>query len=156
LRSMVQTLSLGLVALRTTANLANKDGAIAKFPKNLNAQSGKDKRRFANSLKFRRAHSIYKTVYTIFGNRQMTRYARVFQSGNSQAVRLPKEFRLDVERVEVSREGDAIILRPDTGEKQPWASLRAARERGFSPDFMEGGREQPDEQERPDLDTAFR
>ena len=86
----------------------------------------------------------------------MTRYARVFQSGNSQAVRLPKEFRLNVERVEVSREGDAIILRPDTGEKQPWTSLRAARERGFSSDFMQGGREQPDEQERPDLDDAFR
>ena len=86
----------------------------------------------------------------------MARYARVFQSGNSQAVRLPKEFRLDVERVEVSREGDAIILRPDTGKNERWASLFAAVERGFSPDFMQDGREQPGEQDRPDLDVAFR
>lgn len=85
----------------------------------------------------------------------MTQYARVFQSGNSQAVRLPKEFRLDVERVEVSREGDAIILRPDRGTSGRWGSLRAAVQRGFSADFMQGGREQPGEQQRPDLDAVF-
>ncbi len=39
----------------------------------------------------------------------MPHIAKVFQSGNSQAVRLPKEFRFDVEEVEVSREGDAPI-----------------------------------------------
>lgn len=38
-------------------------------------------------------------------------YARVFQSGNSQAVRLPKEFRLGVEQVEIFRRGDEIVLR---------------------------------------------
>ena len=38
-------------------------------------------------------------------------FARVFQSGNSQAVRLPKDFRLDVERVEIFRRGNEIILR---------------------------------------------
>lgn len=38
-------------------------------------------------------------------------YARVFQSGNSQAVRLPKEFRLNVEQVEIFRRGDEIVLR---------------------------------------------
>ncbi len=37
--------------------------------------------------------------------------ARVFQSGNSQAVRLPKEFRLNVDQVEIFRRGDEIILR---------------------------------------------
>ncbi|POZ99257.1 AbrB/MazE/SpoVT family DNA-binding domain-containing protein, partial [Pseudomonas sp. MWU12-2312b] len=37
--------------------------------------------------------------------------ARVFQSGNSQAVRLPKEFRLDVDSVEIFRRGDEIVLR---------------------------------------------
>lgn len=35
-------------------------------------------------------------------------YARVFQSGNSQAVRLPKEFRLNVEQVEIFRRGNEI------------------------------------------------
>ncbi|CAI10216.1 antitoxin [Aromatoleum aromaticum] len=38
-------------------------------------------------------------------------YARVFRSGNSQAVRLPKEFRLDTDRVEIFRRGDEIVLR---------------------------------------------
>jgi antitoxin VapB len=37
--------------------------------------------------------------------------ARVFQSGNSQAVRLPKEFRLQVDQVEIFRRGDEIVLR---------------------------------------------
>ena len=37
--------------------------------------------------------------------------ARVFKSGNSQAVRLPKEFRLKGPEVEISRRGDEIVLR---------------------------------------------
>lgn len=37
--------------------------------------------------------------------------ARVFKSGNSQAVRLPKAFRLKGPEVEVSRRGDEIVLR---------------------------------------------
>lgn len=37
--------------------------------------------------------------------------ARVFKSGNSQAVRLPKEFRLDVEQVEIFRRGNELVLR---------------------------------------------
>ncbi len=38
-------------------------------------------------------------------------YARVFKSGNSQAVRLPKEFRFDVEQVEIFRRGNEVVLR---------------------------------------------
>jgi antitoxin VapB len=38
-------------------------------------------------------------------------FARVFQSGNSQAVRLPKEFRLSAEQVEIFRQGNDIVLR---------------------------------------------
>ncbi|MFO1048127.1 MAG: type II toxin-antitoxin system VapB family antitoxin [Geminicoccaceae bacterium] len=37
--------------------------------------------------------------------------AKVFRSGNSQAVRLPKEFRLDTSEVEIFRRGDEIVLR---------------------------------------------
>ncbi len=37
--------------------------------------------------------------------------ARVFRSGNSQAVRLPKEFRFGVAEVEIFRRGDEIVLR---------------------------------------------
>ena len=41
--------------------------------------------------------------------------ARVFQSGNSQAVRLPKAFRIATSEVEIFRRGDEIVLR----EKRP-------------------------------------
>jgi antitoxin VapB len=37
--------------------------------------------------------------------------ARVFQSGNSQAVRLPKEFRLKSKEVQIFRRGRDIVLR---------------------------------------------
>jgi antitoxin VapB len=37
--------------------------------------------------------------------------ARVFKSGNSQAVRLPKQFRLDAQEVEIFRRGDEIVLK---------------------------------------------
>jgi antitoxin VapB len=37
--------------------------------------------------------------------------ARVFKSGNSQAVRLPKEFRVDSDELEIFRRGDEIVLR---------------------------------------------
>lgn len=66
----------------------------------------------------------------------MPQFAKVFRSGNSQAVQLPKDFCFDVQEVELSREGDAVILRPYRGATAPWTSLRAAVDRGFSPDFM--------------------
>ena len=37
--------------------------------------------------------------------------AKVFKSGNSQAVRLPKEFRLSTEEVEIFKRGDELVLR---------------------------------------------
>lgn len=36
----------------------------------------------------------------------------VFISGGSQAVRIPKEFRLDSKRVEIERKGATLVLRP--------------------------------------------
>lgn len=85
----------------------------------------------------------------------MTQFAKVFRSGNSQAVRLPKEFRFSVDEVEVSREGDAIILRPRSETHSGWGSLRTAQARGFSDDFLADGRQQPPEAERAELDTLF-
>lgn len=71
-------------------------------------------------------------------------YARIFQSGNSQAVRLPKEFRLNVEQVEIFRRGDEIVLREiplnATAIFDALSSLPA--------DFMAGGREDTPPQER--------
>jgi antitoxin VapB len=74
-------------------------------------------------------------------------YARVFQSGNSQAVRLPKEFRLEVDRVEIFRRGDEIILR----EKPASAALIFDILASFPTDFMEDGRDDTPPQEREDF-----
>jgi antitoxin VapB len=41
--------------------------------------------------------------------------ARVFKSGNSQAVRLPKKFRVSSKELEISRRGDEIVLRERKG-----------------------------------------
>lgn len=38
--------------------------------------------------------------------------ARVFWSGRSQAVRLPKAFRFDTDAVRIRRQGSAVILEP--------------------------------------------
>ena len=38
--------------------------------------------------------------------------AKLFKSGRSQAVRLPKEFRFEGKEVRVSRHGDGVLLRP--------------------------------------------
>jgi antitoxin VapB len=85
----------------------------------------------------------------------MPQFAKVFRFGNSQAIRLPRDFRFDVEEVEISREGGTVILRPRQGGTRRWASLRAAVDRGFSADFVVESRQQPDSQSRPGLDDAF-
>lgn len=41
--------------------------------------------------------------------------AKVFWTGRSQAVRLPREFRFDSDTVLVRREGNAVILEPADG-----------------------------------------
>lgn len=73
--------------------------------------------------------------------------ARVFQSGNSQAVRLPKEFRFDVDQVEIFRRGDEIILRAAT--RNAGAIFDALTQ--LPADFMEQGRDDLPPQERDDL-----
>lgn len=41
--------------------------------------------------------------------------AKVFRSGNSQAVRLPKQFRLKSREVEIFRRGNEVVLREKSG-----------------------------------------
>ena len=65
--------------------------------------------------------------------------ARVFQSGNSQAVRIPKEFHLDGDEVEIQKRGRSLILRP---KRPSWTALIESLGK-FSDDFMENGRNQP-------------
>jgi len=62
--------------------------------------------------------------------------ARVFKSGNSQAVRLPKEFQLDVVEVEVFRKDGALVLRPLQKTWQDYFD-RGLRFTGDFPDTIE-------------------
>lgn len=57
--------------------------------------------------------------------------ARLFPNGQSQAVRLPKEFRFTGERVYIQRQGSAVILLPF---QAPWQPLLDSMGE-FTPDF---------------------
>lgn len=70
--------------------------------------------------------------------------AKIFQSGNSQAVRLPREFRFDVDQVEIYRRGDEVVLRPVV----PDATAVFDALTGFPDDFMAEGRTDEPPQER--------
>lgn len=50
--------------------------------------------------------------------------AKLFWSGRSQAVRLPKEFRFEGREVRIRREGDRVILEPDENDFD-WAERLA-------------------------------
>ena len=51
------------------------------------------------------------------------RYASLFRNGRNQAVRLPKEFELDGDRVRISKEGARLILEPVVASKRLTAVL---------------------------------
>jgi antitoxin VapB len=79
--------------------------------------------------------------------------ARVFWSGRSQAVRLPKEYRFEGEEVRIRRHGDAVILEPIASD---WSWLDAIAGQ-MSHDFLLEGREQASlPAERAGLDELFR
>jgi antitoxin VapB len=59
--------------------------------------------------------------------------ARVFRSGNSQAVRLPKQFRVNSKEVEISRNGDEIVLRERRGAMVRAFDLLAGLPEDFAP-----------------------
>jgi antitoxin VapB len=79
----------------------------------------------------------------VIGIMRMKR-AKLFMTGRSQAVRLPKEFRFAGESVLVRREGRAVILEPD-GWPEGWVESFA----GISSDFERP--EQGSVEERRDL-----
>ena len=62
--------------------------------------------------------------------------AKVFSSGRSQAVRIPKEFRFDTEEVFINRVGDAVILTPLSKAQEVYRQGVS----GFSADFLADGR----------------
>lgn len=82
--------------------------------------------------------------------------AKVFWSGRSQAVRLPKEYRFEGTEVRIRRQGRAVVLEPVVAEKDEWAWLD--RVRGpLDEDFVRAALDRSKEhQHRPELDEFFK
>jgi antitoxin VapB len=78
--------------------------------------------------------------------------AKIFWSGRSQAVRLPKDFRFPGEEVRIRRHGSAVILEP-VAEDWAWLDSIAGK---LDDDFVEAVREPAGTQERPALERVFR
>ena len=73
--------------------------------------------------------------------------AKLFQNGRSQAVRLPKKYNLSGTEVFIRRAGESVILFPKNKE---WETFLEGLN-GFTDDFMEEGRNQPELQDRKGL-----
>ncbi len=79
----------------------------------------------------------------------MSDIAKVFWSGRSQAVRLPKAYRFDTEAVRIRREGDAVILEPAHDD---WVGFPRLSE-DLADQLLAAAEEDVPPQERPDLDS---
>jgi antitoxin VapB len=78
--------------------------------------------------------------------------AKIFWSGRSQAVRLPKEFRFTAETVHIRRHGNTVILEP-MAEDWKWLDTVCGK---LDQDFIDAANEKPEEQKRADLDDIFK
>ena len=85
-------------------------------------------------------------MINIYLRPQEMKTAKLFRNGQSQAVRLPKEFRFEGEFVYVKKSGNAVILLPAANS---WAGLLQSLDK-FSDDFM-AERNQPGPQDRESL-----
>lgn len=77
----------------------------------------------------------------------MMETAKIFENGRSQAVRLPKKFRFNVDEVVVQQLGEAVILVP---KESLWRTFIDGLE-GFTSDIFEDGRDQGTQGEREPL-----
>jgi len=73
--------------------------------------------------------------------------SKVFISGNSQAIRLPKEYQVTEKELFIQKIGNTIILFPKSNH---WEAFEKSIQQ-FSDDFLDGGRKQPKMQKRKDL-----
>ena len=83
---------------------------------------------------------------------QGVKTAKLFWSGRSQAVRLPKDFRFRGNEVRIRRHGSAVILEPLASDWD-WLDAIAGK---LDDDFIQAVEERPGQQERPELDRLFR
>ncbi|MDO5693602.1 MAG: AbrB/MazE/SpoVT family DNA-binding domain-containing protein [Pseudomonadota bacterium] len=77
--------------------------------------------------------------------------AKLFWTGRSQALRLPKAFRFEGDAVRIRRQGNAVVLEPLTEPDDPWAWIRQFPAE-FDPEFEKYALEEVPQQERPELD----
>ena len=70
----------------------------------------------------------------------MTTTAKLFRNGRSQAVRLPREFRFEGDRVRVRRAGRGVLVEPIFSDVDAWF---AELDRFADEPFMPEGRQQP-------------
>ncbi len=83
-------------------------------------------------------------IKSIYANGEyVVKTAKLFVNGNSQAVRLPKEYRFRGDEVVIKRLGNAVVLLP---KDDPWKVMFDALAE-FPEDFTIS-REQPEMQER--------
>ncbi len=78
--------------------------------------------------------------------------AKIFWSGRSQAVRLPKDFRFDASEVRIRRHGNAVILEPVAHD---WAWLDALAGK-LDEDFVNAASEKPKQRARAAVDKFVR
>ena len=78
--------------------------------------------------------------------------AKIFWTGRSQAVRLPRDFRFEGAEVRIRKHGNAVILEPVADD---WAWLDALTA-PLDDDFAQAAKEQPEPEPRPALDKFFR
>ncbi len=69
---------------------------------------------------------------------------KLFMSGNSQAVRIPREFQPGGDEFKIQRRGNSLVIRP---KKQPWRSFTDSLA-VFTDAFIEEGRQPPPLQKR--------
>jgi antitoxin VapB len=69
---------------------------------------------------------------------------KVFKSGNSQAIRIPKEYQIDGEELYINKIGNTIVLFP---KDDPWELFKKSLT-DFSDDYLADGRNQPKIQKR--------
>ncbi len=77
--------------------------------------------------------------------------AKLFWSGRSQAVRLPKDFRIEGSEVRIRRHGAAVILEP-IAHDWDWLDALASP---VDADFQQAVGEQPTAEDRPELGCLF-
>ena len=90
-----------------------------------------------------RVRGVYHMIDTTKSRRLVMAVARVFRTGRSQAIRLPKEFRVEADTVYLKRTGEGFLVIT----REPWEIFFEGIEQ-LSDKFLSGERVQPELESR--------